>query len=1131
MGKIVKMIADIVIKSKNAIEAMSKKILRNLGGKAISVEISNDEVNLCTIPVPGSGLTALLKKAKANVKVGGNTSKMVSNFLKDIMYVQFVGEGESSGLQRIDLIFNGIYVKHDSRDTELFVKLEENKFFNLLNGDKKSIDTKEYLLMIPIGATPSMLRKKQMLMGNKSLPWFNIINRLSYGALAINNGIEGVMSDLHKLFTRMFHLWAPHKIVGKANSFGFYNGIWKNPKGNAAWDGMNFISVRAFCKWMSEVLNVNEVLINSVLGKAVQCRPDTNKAFGSIVTDAFISRIIENNNCPVFRFTKEEFNSALQKDIWNSPKYKDAWIIVGNGIPDYISDRNCLKTPFDLKEGGNMAVLAFAKYSKSNTSMQALSKIAAGASREKLEELIGYLFNNYIDTTLDSIKNKKPGIVSIKEAKSNYLLGIIDKIAPAYIANKDQQLYKSAIDTLAKSGMKASKNLKFSIDGGSLSLFSDICELIGAPRVLKYGEIFSPYANKYFAKGSGLCTLFKYPSMGAREFYQCKSVTLDEIKRRVDKFKVSTEVKRLIVEWYSMLSDGLLVVPAIEELKNLLAGMDFDFDGVTMILDRKFNEVMSTIKPLIVNIDPGKAEPSLEKLTLGFENFHKVLKLMFNVEGKSVGQITRMCETVFSLINVPFEEAKKRILEMVKSKSNGSCEFLPLPGGVTDIDGHMIDHVNISPEIVSQFVYNLKRTKITEDNYKQILMDIICIFRYYQEITIDSVKTGITAKIAFDMKKFVTSSTIKISHEFNKEGEMVVTTKAPDENDKRELIEDVLHKMRIKCAKGVATRINELLNEKPRYNEEDLAMFQGALQGRTSLRQSLIQIKLMYNDLTGSYVNLSNQYDKSGREKDLIKQEHNEIISSLANMVRRLTSNLTSVDRALVVKAIAMQNYKGSRSDGGNKFASIIMPEYIKMISEKFGEVGLAGSEIVGEYKDGDSVEFKNGEAEKAISINEPITGKFTVKIIDKKMYATQPITKAVRVPKIDNTQLVFKLHSSASSDLDAICKKIEEAKKVVLTANKNDKDRVKDLNGNVLAPLSCDIGAFDLARLYNGVVGEVAGVKICTFNDKRGASMRTAFVTLNNIGEATPIDDEDLEYYEYEDMIEDDSLFEGLDL
>ena len=1100
-------ISKIVIKSKTVIEGLSKKILRHEGGHVISVSVGKKFAALETMMIPGSGLTQLLKPIKdAVVKAGGNTSKVVKKFFPDIMYVQFVGNGKKSGVQRSNIIFQGVWVKHDGRHTRVLVKHTDGYYWDLLKHcaiKAENVDIDEYIQMIVIGATPSMLRKKQILMGNAELPWVQYINKLSYGALKMKEGMEGTMDKLNKLFSRMFHMWAPHKYFGTAEAFAFYNGEWVDEKGNPAWDGLMFIAARAAAKWVADILKVEKVDEKAVLGMGMQCRPDTNKAFGSVVNDDFI-RVLMKNGKPVYRFEKHELTKEVQKQIWNDPKYKDAWIIVGKGRPDYVSDRNALKAEFDLKQGGRMVILAFAKYSVANTSIQMLSKVAAQTSRETFLKLVQHLFVKHVDKKLESLKNKKPGVVSVKEAKSGYILGIIDKIAPNYVVEKDQQLFKQVVATLAQALMKASNRLKFEVDGGSLSLMSDIAYLLTGERVIYYGEFFAPYANRYYKDKDGkrLGTIIKYPSVGIGEFYQGIAVPFSTIKKRVNKLNCSKEVKAIIINWFACLSDGVLVVPCVELLKQQLAGLDFDFDGCTLVLDPMINEVMATIKPIIVDIDPGKVKASEKKYPLAFESFHHVLRAFINSASKSVGEITVMNDTVIALMNAPFEQAKTRIMEMVGVTAEGKGKFIGLPKDMVDLDGVKVERVRVSPELVDEFVANLRATKITEDNYKAILSDIVAIFRYYQEGTIDSVKTGIPVEVAFEMK-FVTKTVRELVHEIR--GDQMAIGYAPA-NEQTVFIPDVINDARILCARGVKNRIVDLLSILPEYNEEDMALFEIAKQGREDIEEALVEMKLLYNNVTGSNMRMIREFEAKGLETDGLRQEYKKHIAMIGNMVRRITKDLSPVDRALLTKAVAMSSKAGTRADGGSKFATVISPEYIHMIARHWGETGVAGTEIIGKYEEGDVVEFVDGQAEKAISVNEPITGTFTIKKIDGKLYATKLVSEVVEVPEVDDTQLVFRLHSSARHNLDAICETIERTGKVRLTANRKERDTLRDLDGNVICRISCEGRV--LSNLYNDVIGDVAEVNVCSVEDANGNEIRYAFVVLNNIGAPTPVDE-----------------------
>ena len=58
---------------------------------------------------------------------------------------------------------------------------------------------------------------------------------------------------------------------------------------------------------------------------------------------------------------------------------------------------------------------------------------------------------------------------------------------------------------------------------------------------------------------------------------------------------------------------------------------------------------------------------------------------------------------------------------------------------------------------------NLRATKITEDNYKAILSDIVAIFRYYQKVQLTALRLEFQLKCLRD--KLVTKKVRELVHE------------------------------------------------------------------------------------------------------------------------------------------------------------------------------------------------------------------------------------------------------------------------------------------------------------------------------------------------------------------------------
>ena len=104
----------------------------------------------------------------------------------------------------------------------------------------------------------------------------------------------------------------------------------------------------------------------------------------------------------------------------------------------------------------------------------------------------------------------------------------------------------------------------------------------------------------------------KFPKMGINEFAKFVSVTLEEIQERlaklIDEGKITDETAEIIWRIYKNTSPGVIIIPAVEILKNLLAGMDFDGDAIQLYFNSDIVETLWKEKSVAVVIDPSNLE-------------------------------------------------------------------------------------------------------------------------------------------------------------------------------------------------------------------------------------------------------------------------------------------------------------------------------------------------------------------------------------------------------------------------------------------------------------------------------------------------------------------------------------------
>lgn len=1121
------MLKKIVVAVQGLVESLSKRTLRTEGAMVYSLEFG--KVNkLSGINIPGSSFLEMLTAAQELIVIRKGVVKLAPRFIMDVFYVQFKGKSGKEWFYRA----NKMFVEFDGRKTRFYTKARAGYAWDVLGNcivkmDAERLEAMETYSMI--GATPSMLRKNQVLMGNVKLPWTRILNAITYGTYSTCHGVIMKMDAFNKTFSRMFQLLAPHKTVGYATCFAIYMGKWETKEKLSGWDGMMFIFDEFLAACKSEILDEAgriQVTAASIRGTADQCRVHTAKAFGSVVSERFILRIL--SLAPNHRFNAGELTKEMAtKTLW-SDKYKNSFVVIGDGVPEYIADLNAIKAPFDLRKPGRMAILAVAKASQAYTDVQMLQKLAVNCP-ERFEELMSKLFTTHMSDLLDKFHNKEKGVVSFSEIKTLFLLGIVDRLAPAYV-KKDKALFYKVVDHLMKGLLKSINLMRFKIDGASLRLFSDIAVLLTGQAVVPYGRFYSRYANQHFnkkntRKRARLGTVIKHPSMGSNEFYMGLAMGKKELLKNISKLKCDEETKIIIGEWYMTLTEGVLVLPVSGELMKLLAGLDFDYDGAKLILDTLFNELLENVEPIMVDIKMPTKEVTEER-EFKIANFFYLLKDFIKSDNKSVGEITNMNDALLTLLSMlnrgEVDEVKHHLATIVNTRSGASEEYKPLPVEIRKLDDsrgrgrlEFIKVVTVSEALIQRQKLHMTTIELTEESMRAMLMDMVYMFRYYQELTIDSVKTGIDVKVAFDVE--ILPESIRNYHIIiHDKTEALYVLKDKMDSDGNTLEDVVYIRGAIEAVKemaiaGVCNRLNELLADQEGFTPEELTLFESILAEYPSLKFGISEMKNIYLDATRARITAIEDAGDNEEAIQGINELYKEQMTALASMCRRIfkAAGLKPSDRGLFIKAVSMNGREGIRGDGGNGFAAAVMPEeYVVMISDVFGDTGWAGSRLLGDditHVDGDKIQVTNSMTSGAFTEDLIPDGKYTVKEFDGVLYAAKKVDGSLIVAPLPNEkQVMFRLHSSSLKDVA----KFETGDNLVIAASREFGDVVINADTKeVLGRIDCQTHFTDgdkkvvstfHANLLHGSFGKIDTVHMHTWKDDDGNNRNGCSVIMN---------------------------------
>lgn len=1023
------------------------------------------------------------------------------------------------------------------------------------------------------GYTPSQKRKVQAMMfdvtnGNEDLGY--MLDEATSGAYGIMKGKKLNLVQMIKTTARMFQWLAPSKEFGKVGTYAIYNGDWVDANGDKLWDGMSFIDSNFYASCVSSILGV-AVSPFAASGEIVQNRPVTAKQLSVVVPEMFI-RVLTAKWKKV-HYRREDITPEIAQKIMDGGNGKgelaNVLVVIGDSeTPELLMDRNAIKADFDFTTVATLDVLDIAKASPSRTSMQMLNKLVEKDRKSALLLIKSICDVSVINDLKRTLLDRKPNVPSIKNFESDrmWLTNVVGDIAPLYATTKDKSMYRSMTENMVKGYLKGINKLKFELPGANLRLISDPSQMLGGENILRFGEVFSKEAERHFKKlgtpeAEWKVTAFKYPSIGTEEYYAATVVSSREMKRRIKELKATKTVKYALTDFFLQLSNSALVVPAIEDLKSMLAGMDFDYDGATVIFDTEFNRIMhNNSRPVIIKIQDDKkvvakstpwgkgtmldqlkkdrayAENKSvnESYEFGTSNFiDPFIQEMLN-GNKSIGDVTNTNEIQIALSRDP--EKAREILKKAfpEGRKDNYIGFLPM---IDFVDGQEVDVYVVTPMMIDQIIEEIKTVKFTDANIKKIFFDLNIVYRFYQEKIIDAAKTGeqITVKVEIGRLTWAMSLTNMVG-EVNWDKQVLTANLDPSIAKKKDSFQDLFFKVKAKIMNEVQQVMNEVVCvAEQKFETHELAMFQEfAHKSHRSLIDSMFMLKLLYNDVTGGYISRMEEAN-SQEAKNLYKEEYKADLAVLSAFARRLTADFSAVDRARIAKYVSMvskQYSNGSptlslRVDGGSQFAALILPEeYLLMIDAHFSEVKFAGEElIIGKtYKEGDIVSFKHGVAEHDV-VAADLNGEYEIKELNGRLYATKMIADLITIPEAEDVAPVRLKESSIKGRVDEVMELLSNAEEVLVYARtfKEGTKRVNDYalyiekDGTVVKVAEIDTEGGLYNKTIDGAKAKVSRISRNMVNTKDNNKKESLIVVLKDLHIVDASEDSDYEPAELE--------------
>lgn len=987
-------------------------------------------------------------------------------------------------------VTGGVYVRWSCEGNIFAIKTKEgfkslisNKIvspYTFFNEDKTLKDDSDYYMFFD--STTSMKRKTQFIaIRCNDFAVANIetvLNKLTHGAYAMNKGKEADRAGNIKLSDRMGLALTSNKDLGTVDTVAIYDGEWKH-EGVAFFDGSALISTSYAIKMYSAVINEN--LSGTT---AQQLWPQfrmmgTAKAFGAIIPDAFMIEAIKHmttvNQVRIVRFPV--VTTEINEQIINGD-FKGCLIIIGaDRIPSIMMDRNNLKTYVDFTLDARIKVLDIAKSTPTRTNIQTAQCLSL---TEGFEEVFFDLGKNTVDRIIDSVVGQSNAPISVDAAKSCYLPNILPVVSNDY-SRREKAVWKSVVKNTITGLERVISRVNFDLPEGVFTRGTGDFGCFLGIRVVKDGQVYAKGI-----KAGTLVQVTRTPKAAIGEHYMATVIDMNDVRAVVSGSTLNREQRIAVIGAFNAVPEGVVVVPGSNEFKDTTGGSDLDFDAFALNAGVDYVGLAQQVDQSAVEIKFTKLEKDENKHSFSIQSMRRAWIDSVSSDNEDIGTLCNRNSLILALMTATPEVAAPIVVDALQSEGSEAYDRLftgksvPIGQGETD-----------------EMIQMAKGSDMNNnDSRLGFLMDANAAFCSVEGRSIDSSKTGeIIAPVLAELDKNAVAE-ILMSIGLSVNGGKVTVIDPVAKDADTILVPCKLSAVRRKIALYAAERLSEVVTPLE-FEDEHKVQFE---QGSTAQSMASLKcIKAMYTDIVGIY----NTYDTE-EEREITSGQYKNALSYIGNMARIMTDDCSVNDRWAVTKFVSMSGKAGIREDGGNAFYTILQEETVLAISDLFGVNNTVGTEIklTANLEDGTELEFMDGRAPGAISVDANLDGKFVVKRIGKKVYAVTTIEDIIKVPAVDN-RFAVRLHTCESKRMAEVNKMIGDADTVIIKANPVDGDRIYGVSATGEHTEIARVRIDDnnrLSKFYNGLVakvdsfvtGEVSTVKDSSVKIKVGLLLMT---------------------------------------
>lgn len=476
--------------------------------------------------------------------------------------------------------------------------------------------------------TPGQLKRKNITLVAGNLDSFDvdkIWNAVTYGAADIMcDNSEVTPKDIAQANTRLSAFKAPSSGVTKIKTYAVFMGKIKfRGSGDDYSDGFGYLASEFLGEAFTN-LEPDKYFFTpwACDGLAVQKRSWLNKIMAEVVRRSYISEMISHlqKDCVILKrdmISQEDTEAFIVgvKSKGKKGKFADKIVIICEDTTDawkidLFTDLNGLKAPFNPNEKSDIEILDISHEEHdiehgSRTSTQLIQSLMI-ADPEGTMAFIDRLGQEYIaakEETLTADKGIAPSWIDFREGCDyQQLLG---RTAPKFAHKYYAPLWHTLVDAALKGYVTACRRLNLPTKGAYAKIVIDSAADFGE-RILGVNnlgeiEVIAPVATKNdITKIVGV----KYPKQGSFEYLKGRVISPEEYEQRVmADINLSDIQKREISRHVRNLSGGVIMIPAIKTIKNMLSGLDVDGDAMQLFFDEELIDIIWTIEPKAVIID------------------------------------------------------------------------------------------------------------------------------------------------------------------------------------------------------------------------------------------------------------------------------------------------------------------------------------------------------------------------------------------------------------------------------------------------------------------------------------------------------------------------------------------------